>query len=84
MGQNYVYKVGSGRISGIAGLSGEKSRISGIIRQGSQGMPDNPARYQASGKKNQIRPNPSIKNRWAPIKRGQEEVLFSWGGRGDY
>ena len=35
----------------------EKSRI---IRHIRQGMPDNPAGYPLSGKKNHIRPNPSI------------------------
>ena len=53
-------KLGLGRISGSAGLSGQisdyserKSRISRNIRQG---RPDNSAGYPASGKK-QIRPN---------------------------
>ena len=56
--------LGLDRISGSAGLSGRisgypaiKRRISGNIRQGT---PDNPAGYPASGKKNQIRPNPNF------------------------
>ena len=55
--------LGLGRISGNAWLFGRissyptiKSRISGNIRKG---IPDNPAGYPASGKKKQIRPNPS-------------------------